>query len=164
MNMRHLLPLGAGAACLWLAGCTMPPPAEAPAPAAAAAADAPGAAGTGAPDPRPADPAPAGAERPAAAREAEPAPVDAAGGAAGVLGRTVASLGDPAATGLWLATPLVDAPRPGHVRPVAGGAAIAVELRPTGGSPGSGSRLSLAGFQSLGLPVTALPELEVSAP
>ena len=82
--------------------------------------------------------------------------------APGVLGRTVASLGNPGEPGLWLATPLVSAVGPGWVR-VGAGPAVAVELRPSGGAAGSGSRLSLTAFQALGVPLTSLPELEVLA-
>jgi hypothetical protein len=43
------------------------------------------------------------------------------------------------------------------------GAEAQVELLPSGGAPGSGSQLSLPAFRLLGLPLTALPELEVFA-
>jgi len=79
-----------------------------------------------------------------------------------VLGRTIASLGDPTEPGFWLLTPLVSAAAPGRVRSAAG-AAVGVELRPSGGAPGSGSRLSLAAFRALELGLTDLPELEVLA-
>ena len=80
----------------------------------------------------------------------------------GVLGRTVASLGDPTQGGAWLVTGLVSQTAPGRVTDLATGTQARVELRPSGGAPGSGGRLSLAGFQALGLSLTALPELEVS--
>lgn len=80
-----------------------------------------------------------------------------------VLGETVASLGSPSEGGLWLRTPMVAAPRPGEVVALSGGARAQVELRPSGGEPGAGSRLSIAGFRALALPVTALPELRVIA-
>lgn len=113
-------------------------------------------------------PAPGGAQRPetldtttdaerAAARAAAETPAEGAS-----LGETVASLGSPAEQGIWLRTPLVDAIRPGRVE-VAGGARLAVQLRPSGGAPGSGSQLSLAAFRALGLPLTALPVLVVYA-
>lgn len=76
------------------------------------------------------------------------------------LGETVASLGSPADPGFWLRTPLVTAPRPGRVA-VAGGGSVAVELRPSGGAVGSGSQLSLPAFRALGVPLTALPVLQV---
>ncbi len=94
------------------------------------------------------------AEERAAPEEPEAAP--------GVLGRTVASLGDPTQGGAWLVTGLVTQATPGRVTDLASGARTRVELRPSGAAPGAGSRLSLAGFQALGLPLTALPDLEVT--
>jgi hypothetical protein len=80
-----------------------------------------------------------------------------------LLGTTLASLGDPAAPGFWMATPLVTAVTQGQVRHAPSGASVRLELRPSGGAPGSGSQLSLAAFRALELPLTALPELEVRA-
>ena len=79
------------------------------------------------------------------------------------LGRTIASLGAPSEPGYWLRTPLVDAVRAGRVRHEPSGASVRVELRPSGGAPGSGSQLSLAAFRALELPLTDLPELLVLA-
>lgn len=80
------------------------------------------------------------------------------------LGLTIASLGDPAEPGFWLVTPLVGAVQTGRVAlPGAGGASVAVELRPSGGPPGSGSRISLAALRVLGVPLTSLPEVAVFA-
>lgn len=79
------------------------------------------------------------------------------------LGRTIASLGAPSEPGFWLRTPLVDSVRAGLVRHEPSGASVRVELRPSGGSSGSGSQLSLAAFRALGLPLTDLPELLVLA-
>lgn len=79
------------------------------------------------------------------------------------LGRTVASLGDPSEPGFWLRTPLVQDARPGQVRLASGGAAVRLELRPSGGAPGSGSQLSLAAFRALGVDLGALPDLLVLA-
>jgi hypothetical protein len=76
------------------------------------------------------------------------------------LGFSVTSLGDAADPGLWLETPLVAEEGPGRVV-AENGQTIAVTLRPSGGDDGSGSRLSLAGFQALGLELTALPTLTV---
>jgi hypothetical protein len=76
------------------------------------------------------------------------------------LGFSVTSLGDATQPGLWLETPLVDAEGPGRVV-AENGRTLVVTLRPTGGAQGSGSRLSLAGFQALGLDLTALPTLTV---
>lgn len=76
------------------------------------------------------------------------------------LGFSVTSLGDATVPGLWLETPLVNAPTTGRIV-AENGRQIAVELRPTGGARGSGSRLSLAGFTALGLQLTALSTLTV---
>ncbi|WP_439138675.1 hypothetical protein [Roseicyclus sp.] len=76
------------------------------------------------------------------------------------LGFSVTSLGDATIPGLWLETPLVNAPMTGRIV-AENGRQIAVELRPTGGARGSGSRLSLAGFTALGLQLTALSTLTV---
>ncbi|RDC73393.1 hypothetical protein DLJ49_07430 [Rhodovulum sp. 12E13] len=78
------------------------------------------------------------------------------------LGTTVASLGSPAEPGFWAETPLVSAVRPGRLTNPATGASVQVELRPSGGAPGSGSRVSLPAFRVLGAPLTALPELTVT--
>ncbi|PYE85393.1 D-galactarate dehydratase [Pseudoroseicyclus aestuarii] len=76
------------------------------------------------------------------------------------LGTTVASLGAPTEPGIWLETPLVSAVTPGRVE-AAGGASVNLELRPSGGSAGSGSQISLAALRLLELPLTSLPELTV---
>ena len=81
--------------------------------------------------------------------------------AAGALGTTLASLGDATVQGLWLETPLVSAPGPGRV--TADGASVDVQLIPSGGLEGAGSRLSLAAMQALGLPLTAIAEVSVEA-
>lgn len=80
----------------------------------------------------------------------------------GVFGITVASLGDPTDPGLWLETPLVSSETPGRVVTETGQTA-AVTLRPSGGPVGSGSRISLAAMQLLGLSLTDLVTLTVSA-
>ncbi|MEL6954479.1 MAG: hypothetical protein AAFN09_06155 [Pseudomonadota bacterium] len=95
---------------------------------------------------------------------------DAADGAAdpglaaqtGDLGQTIVSLGDATRAGLWLETPLVAAEGPGLLR-APGGTALEVRLIPSGGAPGSGSRISLQAMQGLGLPLTALTEISVEA-
>lgn len=97
------------------------------------------------------------AERAAAVAEAD-AP---AGAAEERLGTTVASLGDPADPGFWIATPLVAQARPGRVVYPATGEAALVELRPAGGPASGGSRLSLPAMRALGAPLTGLPEVEV---
>ncbi|MBE0454671.1 MAG: hypothetical protein IBX58_13435 [Roseovarius sp.] len=76
---------------------------------------------------------------------------------------TVASLGDVREAGLWMRTPLVSEPMRGTVRDPATGRSVTLDLIPIEGAPGAGSRLSLAAYQALGLPLTALPELRVSA-
>lgn len=82
--------------------------------------------------------------------------------ATGNLGTTVANLGDPARPGLWLETPLVTVEMPGRVE-AANGNVAQVTLYPSGGLPGSGSRISLAAMQALGLGLTELPTLTVIA-
>jgi predicted small lipoprotein YifL len=80
----------------------------------------------------------------------------------GVLGTTVASLGDPTAPGLWLETPLVSAETEGRLE-AENGNSVEVTLRPSGGEAGSGSRISLMAMQALGLGLTDLPTLTVTA-
>ncbi|SFR42433.1 hypothetical protein SAMN04488005_1775 [Yoonia tamlensis] len=75
------------------------------------------------------------------------------------LGVTIASLGPPTAPGIWLKTPLVDAVTQGRVD--YNGTSVNLELRPSGGAPGSGSQISLAAMRLLGVPLTSLPELVV---
>lgn len=75
--------------------------------------------------------------------------------------RTVASLGDPAQSGLWLKTPLVTSQRPGKIKVVASGAMADVTLIPLAGDAGAGSRLSLQAMQALGVSPADLVELEV---
>lgn len=86
-----------------------------------------------------------------------------ASGAAGdglVLGFAVASLGDANVPGLWMETPLVSAEGPGRVVGP-DGRTVAVTLRPSGGTAGSGSRLSLQAMQALGIDLSALPTVTV---
>ena len=92
----------------------------------------------------------------------EPAPIPAAApgpARTGQLGTTVASLGSPTSPGLWLETALVSAPGRGRVE--YNGQSVEVELRPSGGEPGSGSQISLDAMRALGAPLTGLPELTV---
>jgi hypothetical protein len=129
-----------------------------PAPGTAAGAPPPGAAtaeefDTTSPDERAAAAAPS--PRPAGGAEG-PVPAERP------LGTTVASLGDPAAPGFWAETPLVAAVRRGRLTDPASGRSVQVELRPSGGAPGSGTRVSLPAFRVLELPLTALPELTVT--
>ncbi|UWR81279.1 hypothetical protein K4K97_04900 [Phaeobacter inhibens] len=99
----------------------------------------------------------------------EEAPLDAAGGqiasagvTAGYTGRasTVASLGDPSQSGLWMETPLVDSPQTARVRSPRG-TEVTLILRPIGGDTGAGSRLSIDAMRALGLPLTELVEVQV---
>jgi len=79
------------------------------------------------------------------------------------LGTTIASLGDPTDPGIWLKTPLVDTLTMGRVEYPEAGRSINIELRPSGGEPGSGSQISLPAMRLLEAPLTGLPELEVFA-
>lgn len=90
-----------------------------------------------------------------AAALAEPATVEQA-----ILGRTSATLGDPADPGIWLKTPLVSEVAQGRLSWE--GQEITVELRPSGGEPGSGSQISLAAMRLLGAPLTAILDLDVT--
>jgi hypothetical protein len=78
------------------------------------------------------------------------------------LGTTIASLGDPAQPGFWAETPLVDTVRQGRLTYAATRQSVTVELRPSGGAPGSGTRVSLPAMRVLGAPLTALAELSVT--
>ncbi len=78
----------------------------------------------------------------------------------GVIGTTVASLGNPAEPGFWLRTPLVSEETEGVVES-AGGARVTVTLIPIAGDPGAGSRLSLSAMRALDFDLTDLPALTV---
>jgi hypothetical protein len=91
-----------------------------------------------------------------------PAEAEVASVAPGVLGITVASLGDPTDPGLWLETPLVSSQIAGRIVTDTAQTAL-VTLRPSGGAVGSGSRISLAAMQALGLGLTDLATLTVIA-
>ncbi|WP_116597257.1 hypothetical protein [Primorskyibacter marinus] len=77
------------------------------------------------------------------------------------LGTTVASLGDPAQSGLWMKTPLVKAARKGRVVFPGSGKSAQVDLIPLDAAPGSGSQLSLSAMQLIEAPLTDLPKVEV---
>jgi hypothetical protein len=79
------------------------------------------------------------------------------------LGKTVATLGNPAEIGFWLETPLVSARGPGRVVATETGKAAQLELRPIDGPAGAGSRISLSALKLLGLPLAGLHELTVYA-
>ena len=100
---------------------------------------------------------------PAAQDAPEAAPVPAVPSDGRGLGRTVAGLGDPGRTGLWLETPLVEAGGAGRVDWPRGGSSAAVTLIPAEGAVTAGSRLSLEAFRALGAPLTELIEIEVYA-
>ena len=78
--------------------------------------------------------------------------------AAGELGRSTVSLGDPTQGGLWIETDLVTAARPGRVTVPSNGRFVMVTLRP--GEPG-GARASIQALQSLGLSPAALTEIVI---
>ncbi|MGR3341905.1 MAG: D-galactarate dehydratase [Paracoccaceae bacterium] len=79
------------------------------------------------------------------------------------IGHTIASLGNPAIPGFWLETPLVSVLTKGRVLYRVTGKSVAVDLIPTGGDAGSGSRISLPALRLLGAALTGLPELIVYA-
>jgi hypothetical protein len=91
-------------------------------------------------------------------RQAALAPVEAAGETR--LGPTLVTLGNPANPGIWLETGYVNEVTAGRVE-TASGQSINIELRPSGGEPGSGSEISLPAMQLLGLSLTAIVELTV---
>ena len=74
---------------------------------------------------------------------------------------TLATLGSPTEPGIWLKTPLVTELSPGRI--TYEGQTINVELRPSGGEPGSGSQISLAAMRLLNAPLTGILELQVTA-
>ncbi|WP_300031354.1 hypothetical protein [uncultured Roseobacter sp.] len=77
------------------------------------------------------------------------------------LGRTVASLGNPAEQGFWLKTPLVPSEMSGVVTDTETGASVKVTLIPIDGPATAGSRISLAAMRVLNAPLTALVTLSV---
>lgn len=82
-------------------------------------------------------------------------------GASGLLGTTVASLGDSSRDGFWIETPLVSGPGKGRVRYPANGREVRVDLIPIAGPVTAGSRLSLGAMRLLDAPLAGLPEVEV---
>ncbi|MEM9903004.1 MAG: hypothetical protein AAF865_16795 [Pseudomonadota bacterium] len=97
-----------------------------------------------------------------AAARAAAASAPAEAGGQEPLGTTIASLGDPAQPGFWAETPLVDRVRQGQLTFAQTGKSVTVELRPSGGGAGTGTRVSLAAMRVLDAPLTALPELTVT--
>lgn len=80
-----------------------------------------------------------------------------------MLGETLASLGSPAETGLWLRTGLVTTVTQGRIETQDGRGSLRVELRPSGAVAGAGSQMSLSAFTTLGLPLTQIVPLRVYA-
>ncbi|SEQ28189.1 hypothetical protein SAMN05428995_103450 [Loktanella sp. DSM 29012] len=76
------------------------------------------------------------------------------------LGTTLVTLGSPADPGIWLKTPLVTALTPGRVAYRSNEANV--ELRPSGGTVGSGSEMSLPAMRVLEIPLTEIAEVTVS--
>jgi hypothetical protein len=95
--------------------------------------------------------------------EARAAAVAATPAAERSLGRSVATLGNPADPGFWLETPLVQAVTPGRVVSVESGKSVQLELRPIEGQASAGSRISLAALRLLEVGLTGLHELEIFA-
>lgn len=79
-----------------------------------------------------------------------------------VYGITVATLGDATEPGMWIETPFAQIEMPGWVISESG-RVVALTLRPSGGALGSGSRISLAAMQALGLSLTDLAVLTVTS-
>ncbi|WP_116082550.1 D-galactarate dehydratase [Tropicimonas sp. IMCC34011] len=94
-------------------------------------------------------------------RAAAKAPPEAEESGSSSLGTTIASLGDPTEPGFWLETPLVSGVRQGRIEYQ--GESVKVELRPSGGESGSGSRISLPAMRLIGAGLTDLPEIAVFA-
>lgn len=79
----------------------------------------------------------------------------------GLVGVTVASLGDPARQGFWMETPLVQSALKGRVSYEKSGRTVKVDLIPIDGPPTAGSRLSMAAMRLLDAPLTGLVEVNV---
>lgn len=76
-------------------------------------------------------------------------------------GLTIASLGLLNQDGFWLSTPLVKSETPGRAVVEKTGASVNLTLLPNGAAAGSGSQVSIAAMQVLGVPITSLVELRV---
>ena len=76
------------------------------------------------------------------------------------LGETIASLGNPAETGFWLKTNLVNSITNGRLLDQASGKSVNVTLIPDGGS-GTAGQISISALRFLELPLMALPKLTV---
>lgn len=148
----RLVPLALCLVALGLSGCAVLQGRNAPEPAAEPARIAP-------PQRLPGIAAAQTADQLDRTSAAERAAALAAAPAAGAeLGRVRVSLGSPAEQGFWLKSALVSEVRQGRVS-LAGGASVAVELRPGAGA----AQLSLAAYRALGLGLTDLPEVIVTA-
>jgi len=103
--------------------------------------------------------------RPDAAAETSVAQPDAepARAAAPQTATTLVSLGDVTEPGLWIKTPLVDVTGQGQARSASTGRTASVTLIPIEGPRTAGSRASLQAMQALGLSLTDIAEVEVSA-
>ncbi|OLS48632.1 hypothetical protein BV379_10395 [Rhodovulum sulfidophilum] len=77
------------------------------------------------------------------------------------LGVTTASLGDPTDAGFWALTPLTDEIRRGRLADPVSGKSVQVELRPSGGATGAGTRVSLSAMRALEVPLISLTNLKV---
>ncbi|MEM7440747.1 MAG: hypothetical protein AAF393_14195 [Pseudomonadota bacterium] len=77
------------------------------------------------------------------------------------LGSTTATLGFLERDGFWLTTPLVKSETEGRVIYSNTGATANVTLIPNGAKAGSGSQISIAAMQVLGIPLTDIATLKV---
>lgn len=75
------------------------------------------------------------------------------------LGVTIVSLGNPAQTGLWMRSSLVQEPTKGRVVLLSTGEGVIVDLLPLQGD--GGEQLSLSALRTLNAPLTSLSEVEV---
>ena len=76
-----------------------------------------------------------------------------------LLGVTVAALGNPAQTGFWIKTSLVDEQTKGQIASAANGAKVTLTLIPL--EAAGGSQLSLSAMRMLQVPLTSLVEVKV---
>ncbi len=77
------------------------------------------------------------------------------------LGKTIVSLGLLDEAGFWLQTPLVASETEGRVVNAVSGKSANIRLIPNGAPSGSGSQMSIAAMQLLGIAITDLAEVEV---
>ena len=150
MRHKYLSIIGFGI----LIGCSAVKAPAPPAPAAAkqSAAVTPEILGTGTPTPANQLDVATDSERAAAADTAQ-------NSAGTLLGVTVAALGNPAQTGFWLKTALVDVETKGGISSAATSTTVNLTLIPL--EAASGSQLSLSAMRMLDVPLTALVEVRV---